>query len=875
MTFVDLGNLEKGTVMSDTPEKSLAIPDNMRSALSLPFEDMSKATDGAKKAYQDLLNLGDNTFGQSKFSESRYVLSACLLPHRTHRQAAMHLDSKRHSLAEAQAGKAKALAKIKKVEGDLHILEKLRAKIEKMSERPLSLPLYKCEMVEHETVSHVEFNPVQIMEFYEESEWLECQGHLISELDTIIVVKRAELSQIRRGQFQQEKLEKDAVSDIEWYEREIIPKTAAAAQASLDNGITFELEESRYWTLRNERFIECKLMEQATGIPHDYWESISQLPDTMSSNLIEFAKEQKRLMVASGTQFPMGSGNGEVPNSFRYKKHTAETVMALTAGKSEDAKLLTTKSQAERTTLGGICMGLLYRNKEEADQKGACDPEGMIFTPRGYDLKPLTTWGMRTDEARNFVVQKALEGGANWVFFVDDDMILPKMALRDLLEIATTNDWAIVGGDYPLKKNPYESASLVYVNIDTKGAAISPAVEVDNKYCIVPAAYDSQLVEDFDFQGEKRQAIKVNGILATGCMLIRADVLRKMGGDWFREYRKELAPGVTEMIRTDDAPFTTRAVELGFTPRLIPSIKCQHVDFKNKRVYGSKTEGVDYCVNHRANPFLIANSGKANPKAVVYVPRRAVSHIPFVDLNAMSRPKCIGLAIADAPVGVPWAEAWTHMARQALGNEADYLVLIEDDMVVPRNAVAQLIHRMQETDYAFICGSYVRKDMTNESAHISVEGSRRIIIPAAEGQQPQAAEVPNEIPFPNPFEERGLIENNHVVCFGCSIIRTRVFADLPAPWFHFVPAGSQIAYYGQKTDINQTITHDAFFTRRLFGCGYKSAVDTDLQCLHVEPTTGRVYGSPKFVSKDYELMLPEADRFAINQETLKRMRVRM
>jgi hypothetical protein len=52
-------------------------------------------------------------------------------------------------------------------------------------------------------------------------------------------------------------------------------------------------------------------------------------------------------------------------------------------------------------------------------------------------------------------------------------------------------------------------------------------------------------------------------------------------------------------------------------------------------------------------------------------------------------------------------------------------------------------------------------------------------------------------------------------------------------------------------------------------------VDTDLQCLHVEPTTGRVYGSDKFVTKDYELRIPEADRFAINPETLKRVRVRM
>lgn len=829
--------------MSDDTKNELAKSDALSEALSLPFEDMSKASDSAKKSYQDLLDLGKNTFSQSRYSEEFFVLGAALTPHRIHRQAMLQADGRLNSLAEAQAGKAKAAAKLKKSEGDLHVLEKLRGKIEKMTEKPDKLPNYKCEVVEHETVSHIEFDSKQILDFYDTSEWLECQGHLISELDTIIVMKRAEVCQIRRGQFQQEKLEKDARREVEWYETKIIPKTKAAAEASLANGIDFEAEEKIYWKLRQSRFIECKQLEQKTGIPHDYWESISQMPETDSANLIEFAKDNQRLLAQSP----------EIPNTFRYKKHAAEAVLALTGGKSEEAKLLTTKSQAERTTLGGICLGLLYRNKEEADQKGASDPEGMLFSPRGYDIKPMIVWGMKTDDARNLVVQKALEGGANWVFFVDDDVILPKMALRDLLEIATANDWAIVGGDYPLKKNPYESASLVYVNIDKKGAAISPAVEVDRKYCIVPAVRDCGLVEKFDFQGEEREAIKINGILTTGCMLIRADVLRKMGGDWFREYRKELAPGVTEMIRTDDAPFTTRAVELGYTPRLIPSIKCQHVDFKKKAVYGSKTDGVDYCINHRSNPFLLAGGGKSNPKCVVYTPRRALSHIPFVVPEALSRPKCIALAMADAPVGVPWAEAWTYMARQALANDAEYMIILEDDMIVPRNAVAQLIHRMQETDYSFVCGSYVRKDMTNESAHIS----------AGENC---------ETPFPNPFEERGLVENNHVTCFGCSIIRTRVFADLPAPWFQFIPAGSQVSYQGQQTNIEQTITHDAFFCRRLFGCGYKSAVDTDLQCLHVDPENGRVYGSPKFVTKDYELKLSEIDRFAVGKDILGRIR---
>ena len=318
-------------------------------------------------------------------------------------------------------------------------------------------------------------------------------------------------------------------------------------------------------------------------------------------------------------------------------------------------------------------------------------------------------------------------------------------------------------------------------------------------------------------------------------------------------------------------------------PKLIPFVQCLHHDFPTKRIYGKKNPNIDYCINNRMNPFKAASEAGQNvPKAAVYFPIRTLQQPSLTATTRLAKPKCVGVAVPEYPEGLGWVDGWTHMVRTAVNHEnrADYLVIIEDDMLIPRNAVAQLLHNIRESDFKFICGSYVRKDMTGESAHVAVSTTekeqKRVASP--EGcDVVMHEEVPMEIPFPDPFEERGLVENNHVVGFGCCVIDLRVFADMPFPWFYDVLGATPqnpivVSYHGRQLAITQSMSHDAFFTRRLVLAGHRCAVDTDLQCLHVDRETGRVYGPPKYVSKDYELRLREADRFAIDQNTLQHVR---
>lgn len=842
---------------------------DLQHAIQLPFESIDDASESLKKEYQNLLSLGDNTFGQSKFSEKHFVLGEQMLPHRTYRQAMLHYDNKRHALAEAQATKARTAAKLIKIEGDLKLLNMLRSRIEKAEQTPENLPEYSCEIYDHDKLGHLEFKPSSIISFYTPLTWPECKEHLLTELDTILVVKRAEASQLKRVQFQQQKLEKDAVSDIQWYETEILPKAKEAVEASIRNGIDFEKEEEIYWQLRFKRDIESRQIELATGLPHDYIQSISQLPETMASNLIEFAKENYDILKKTG-----------LPNTMRYKKHAVEACNALTSGSLDDVKQLTVKEQANRNSLGTIFMGLLFRNEEDAKQHGASDPYGSLYMPRGYNVEPMYVWGMRTDEARNLVVQKALEMDADWVFFVDDDVILPKTALNDLLTIATTCSWPVVAGDYPLKKQDYESASIVYTNVDDKGVAISPVLEDENGEPVISKLLPQSSIDKCMLYGCVTDAVQINAIIASGCLLIKTSVLRQMGGDWFKEYRRNLNTGVSEIIRTDDAPFTTRCIEMNIIPRLIPSIKCQHVDMKTCRVYGKKRKDVDYVVNNRMNPFIDYNNDNFDTKRItVNVPRRSLGHVPYVALDKLARPKCTSIAVPEAPIGMSWVDAWNSIVKTSISNHVDYIVIIEDDMLVPRNAVSHLLQRIQNSDFSFICGSYVRKDSCNESVHITNVGTTLVEEPiqyndlsgqAIDGMTRTVERMITE-PLVNPYQRRGLVENNFLTCFGCCIIDTKVFANLPFPWFYYAEPGNVINFQDQKTEIQQTITHDAFFTRRLLKAGFKSAVDTDLQCLHVDLETKNVYGSPEYVTPVYSIKQSALKHFAVDHVKTKEL----
>jgi len=245
---------------------------------------------------------------------------------------------------------------------------------------------------------------------------------------------------------------------------------------------------------------------------------------------------------------------------------------------------------------------------------------------------------------------------------------------------------------------------------------------------------------------------------------------------------------------------------------------------------------------------------RPTPRVAIACPQRSISDTPVWERGLINTVKGFDIATQTlTPMGMSVDQAYTDIVRTCLANGVDYLVILESDMIVPRNVLSQLLHRAHDEKLPFVCGSYVLKDTTGQSAAITVD------------------ENGTPINFPNPFEERGVVPCGWVVPFGCSIIRTEVFADIPFPWFQTVFGSPDrpvpMSFQGQQVEITNTLTQDAFFCERLFASGYQGYVDTDIQCLHMDRESGRIFGSPRYVD-EYALRSSEAWRFAVSERSL-------
>lgn len=114
----------------------------------------------------------------------------------------------------------------------------------------------------------------------------------------------------------------------------------------------------------------------------------------------------------------------------------------------------------------------------------------------GINLIPINIRGQDTAEARNRMVPMALEQGADYLFWVDADMVLPAPSLIRLLN----HNVDIVGADYRRRTGDFGR-----IGLDLDGNRIS---------------------------GEGTGLVE-RGMIGLGCLLIKAAVFRKLEAPWF------------------------------------------------------------------------------------------------------------------------------------------------------------------------------------------------------------------------------------------------------------------------------------------------------------------------------------------------------
>lgn len=152
--------------------------------------------------------------------------------------------------------------------------------------------------------------------------------------------------------------------------------------------------------------------------------------------------------------------------------------------------------------------------------------------------------------------------------------------------------------------------------------------------------------------------------------------------------------------------------------------------------------------------------------------------------------------------GYDCAKARNEIARKALSGGFEHILMVDSDVVIPPDTLE--IMRSAPTDICF--GIYPRKNTKTGETELFKDGT---------------------FDFKNRFTMKDLedLENPRILVkgggFGCALIKTDVFNNIPYPWFEFIS-------YENNTFLSEDL---CFCMKASFR--YELFADTRVKCGHI------------------------------------------
>ena len=172
---------------------------------------------------------------------------------------------------------------------------------------------------------------------------------------------------------------------------------------------------------------------------------------------------------------------------------------------------------------------------------------GLHVDFHGFSHGFIDIFGEKVDVARNYLMERALESGAKYLFFVGEDTVIPYSGFKKLLDTAEKNPDSVVVGVYYLKL----SSAMIMVR--------------ENNMIRVPNVDPGQIIEAWQ--------------TGMDAMLIPLDILRKM---------KEAEPELPFCCIANDIEgipfvgednfFVHRLHKMGFKLLVDTDVQCLHMD---------------------------------------------------------------------------------------------------------------------------------------------------------------------------------------------------------------------------------------------------------------------------------------------------------
>jgi len=217
----------------------------------------------------------------------------------------------------------------------------------------------------------------------------------------------------------------------------------------------------------------------------------------------------------------------------------------------------------------GVIVGLPFRQYKPGSPAGLVMPEWAVTLANlRWPLNTTVGWapikGMQTGDARQKICEEAIDIGAKYVWFIDDDTQVPPDAACYLIGTMkqAADDVIAVGGIYFSKGDPSEP--IVYLDSVGQGA---------------------------HWKWKRGDVFECSAI-GTGCLLVNLELIQKLEKPWFKDLFHETKgwemSNKTEGAKlnmTDDLYFCEKARAAGYKILADAHVICSHWDLRTGRVF--------------------------------------------------------------------------------------------------------------------------------------------------------------------------------------------------------------------------------------------------------------------------------------------------
>lgn len=369
-----------------------------------------------------------------------------------------------------------------------------------------------------------------------------------------------------------------------------------------------------------------------------------------------------------------------------------------------------------------IVIACLKRNERDTV---LTDVTNRLIIPEGLSYQLITIWGMQVTKARNFAVEQALRLGADYLLFIDDDILVPNNTLIKLYSDMKSNGSLCVAAQYYRKVSPFISAHSTSIK-DIKSSDHYHADEV----------------------------------CAMGCTLLNLkEITYKVPAPLFWEFG---APdGYWSM--GEDAFFTKNLIHYtGSIPLVDKTIGCLHYDKVWKKMYGDIDKTVTYASNI-IEDFETMRIPPKYPSILIGIPTRNQEDPIAANLNNLSLLRGYRTELFRT-YGLRVDDARNTIVKEALNRGSDYILFIDDDIVPPIDGLDRLLIHMESDKYHIVSGDYLTKGYKPHSVHLQLNDKGLV----------------TEL---DRFADSDLVESNWLIGLGFTLVKTDIFKQLRFPWF--------------------------------------------------------------------------------------------